>query len=67
MQSFLVSLCMAILESLLAKGTKAFKHYLELKKELEKNAKQASEYQKVVNKNPSTREERRKAEDDALS
>lgn len=66
MQSFLVALCMAILEKVLVKGTAAFDHYLVLKKELEANDKKSAEYEKVVN-TPTTREERRHAEDDLLS
>lgn len=67
MQSFLVTLCMAILEKLLVKGTIAFDRYLELKKELEKNQKTAQDYNKVVNDPKATREDRRRAEDDSLS
>lgn len=64
--NFLVSLCMAILEKLITKGTVAFTHYLALKKELDKNEKRANEYQKIVDSNAS-REERQRAEDDLLS
>lgn len=64
--NFLVSLCMAILEKLITKGTVAFTHYLALKKELDMNEKRANEYQKVVDSNAS-REERQRAEDDLLS
>ena len=67
MQGFLVSLCMAILEKLLVKGTEAFGQYLKLKAELEKNKAMSNEYDKVVNNPNATREERRNAEDDALS
>lgn len=66
MQSFLVSLCMAILEKLLVKGSAAFDHYLILKKELNDNEENSIKYEKVVN-SQSTREERRKSEDDLLN
>lgn len=66
MQGFLVSLCLAILEKLVVKGTVAFEHYLALKSELEKNKRASEKYQKVVDSNAS-REERRKAEDELLS
>ena len=62
MQSFAVSLCLAILEKLLVKGSEAFDQYLALKEAIEKAAK----YDEVVKKE-TTREERRHAEDDALS
>jgi hypothetical protein len=57
---------MAILEKYLVKGTKAFSHYLDLKKELELNNKKASEYQKIVDSH-ATREERKRVEDNLLS
>jgi hypothetical protein len=62
MESFLIDLCLALLEKLLVKGSQAFGHYLALKDAVQK----AKEYQKVVDK-PTTREERRRAEDDLLS
>lgn len=67
MQGFLVSLCVGLLEKLLTKGTSAFIKYMEFKQELAKNEKEAKSYQDIVNKNPSTREERRAAEDNILS
>lgn len=67
MQGFLVSFCMAILEKALTKGTKAFAHYLALKKELEQNKSKAGEYQKVVDAPNTTRQERKDAEDSLLS
>lgn len=57
---------MAILDKILVKGTIAFKKYEDLRKELEENGKKSQTYDKVVN-SPSTREERRHAEDDLLS
>jgi hypothetical protein len=66
MQSFLVALCIAILDKILVRGTIAFKKYEDLRKELEENDKKSQTYDKVVN-SPSTREERRHAEDDLLS
>ena len=66
MQSFLVALCMAILDKILVRGTIAFKKYEDLRKELEENDKKSQAYDKVVN-SPATREERRHAEDDLLS
>ena len=66
MQSFLVSLCIAILEKLLVKGTAEYKKYEELRAELEKNSENAADYDKVVSKPGNTREERKDAEDSAL-
>jgi hypothetical protein len=57
---------MAILEKLLVKGSAAFDHYLILKKELNDNEEKSIKYEKVVN-SQSTREERRKSEDDLLN
>jgi len=67
MQSFIVSLCMAILEKLLVKGSKAFDRWLDLKKELETNEKNAKAYDKVVKDPNATREDRKRAEDSLLS
>lgn len=66
MQSFLVALCMAILEKLITKGTQEWVKYEALREELSRNKQKADDYQKVVDK-PSTREDRRKAEDDLLN
>lgn len=66
MQSFLVALCMAILEKLLQKGTQEWIKYEALKEELALNKKKAGDYQKVVD-SPAGREERRKIEDEHLS
>lgn len=66
MQSFLVALCMAILEKLITKGTQEWVKYEALREELSRNKQKADEYQKVVDGNKS-REERRKSEDDLLS
>lgn len=65
MQSFLVSLCMAILEKLITRGTQEWVKYEALRDELARNKQKADDYQKVVDK-PSTREDRKKAEDDLL-
>lgn len=65
MQSFLVALCMAILEKLINKGTQEWVKYEALREELARNKQKADEYQKVVDGNKS-REERRKSEDDLL-
>ena len=67
MQSFAISLCLAILEKFLVKGSLAFHNYLALKYELEQNTKKAQEYNKVVNDKTKTREERKDAENSALS
>lgn len=64
---FLVKLCMAILEKLLVQGTVAFTHYIALKNELESNSKKSDSYQKIVDNQTSTREERKSAEDELLS
>lgn len=66
MQSFLVSLCMAILEKLITRGTQEWVKYEALRDELSRNKQKADDYQKVVDGNKS-REERRKSEDDLLS
>lgn len=65
MQSFLVALCMAILEKLINKGTQEWVKYEALRDELSRNKQKADDYQKVVDGNKS-REERRKSEDDLL-
>lgn len=65
MQSFLVALCMAVLEKLLVKGTQEYLKYEALRAELKKNKEDAEDYQKVVDGGAS-REERRKAEDELL-
>lgn len=66
MQSFLVALCMAILEKLIQKGTQEWVKYEALKEELALNKKKAGDYQKVID-SPAGREERRKIEDEYLS
>lgn len=65
MQSFLVALCMAILEKLITRGTQEWVKYEALRDELSRNKQKADDYQKVVDGNKS-REERRKSEDDLL-
>lgn len=67
MNSFLVSLAMAILERFLTKGTIAFGHYLALQQELAKAKKDAENYEKIVNTQTADRVDRRKAEDEALN
>lgn len=67
MQGLLVGLCMAILEKIIDKGSKAFVAYLLLREELAKNDKESQKYKSVVNDPTATREQRRKAEDDLLS
>ena len=66
MQGFLVALCMAILEKIIMKGTVAFDKYLELRRELEANAKLAQDYQKAI-KEGASREKRKNEEDRILS
>lgn len=66
MQGFIVSLCLAILEKLIEKGSTAFKKYLELKAELEANEKAAGKYYEEIKK-AKNREDRRRAEDNVLS
>ena len=66
MQSFLVALCMAILEKLITRGTQEWVKYEALRGELSRNKQKADDYQKVVDGNKS-REERRKSEDDLLN
>lgn len=67
MQTFLIKLALAILESYLVKGSKAFGHYLELRSELLENKKKADNYDQVVKNPNASREERKKIEDDLLS
>jgi len=67
MQSFFIKLALAILESYLVKGTKAFGHYLELKNELLANKQKAEKYDEVVKNPDASREGRKKIEDDLLS
>lgn len=66
MQSFLVALCMAILEKLITRGTQEWIKYEALRDELARNKQKADDYKKVVDGNKS-REERRKSEDDLLN
>lgn len=66
MQGLLVQICMALLEKLIIRGTSAFTKYLALKEELAMNAKKSAAYEKVVLDPNATREDRRKAEDEAL-
>ena len=65
MQSFLVALCLAVLEKLLVKGTQEYVKFEALRAELKKNKEASEDYQKVVDSGAS-REERRRAEDDLL-
>lgn len=62
-ESFLVSLFVAIGKQLALWGLLKASEIVELERKLKK----AREYQKVVNKPGNTREERRSAEDDLLS
>lgn len=66
LQSFLVSLAMAILKYYATIAGKEIADYIKEQESLRENKKKATDYQNVVNKNPSTREERRAAEDSAL-
>lgn len=65
MQSFLIKLCIAILEKLLIRGSEAWYKFKALRDELEANEQKAEKYQSIVNKS-ANREERRKAEDELL-
>jgi len=66
LQSFLVSLAMAILKYYATIAGKEITAYIKEQEALRENKKKADEFQKVVIKNPSTREERRNAENSAL-
>ena len=66
-ESFLVNLAIGILDKYIKKGSAAFAHYMALKSEMANNVKKAEAYDKVVNDPKSTREDRRRAEDDLLS
>lgn len=64
LESFLISLFIAIGDRLVAKGMLKAEEFLKTKAEIEK----AREYQKIIDKpGGASREERRKAEDDMYS
>ena len=65
MQAFMVALAMEILKYYGPKLGEAAKKVIELEKALAENKRKAGDYQKTVD-SPAGREERRKAEDDAL-
>jgi predicted nucleotide-binding protein (sugar kinase/HSP70/actin superfamily) len=67
MQAFLVSLAMAILKSVIEKGSVAAAHLIALEIELAKAQKKANTFEKIKNDPNATREDRRNAENDALS
>jgi hypothetical protein len=66
LESFLIKLFLALGGMLLSKGKIKAENWLSLQEELGNNTKKAEDYQKVVDKPDSTREERRRAEDDLL-
>lgn len=67
LESFLIKLFLALGSMLLSKGKIKAENWLSVQAELKENEKKADEYQKVVDKPNSTREDRRRAEDDLLS
>lgn len=66
MQTFLVALAMEILKYYGPKLGEAAMKVIELEKALRDNKRKAGEYSEVVD-SPAGRDERRKAEDDALN
>lgn len=66
-EKFLIALFVALGERLFAKGEAYAKSWKSLRDELSQNEKKANEYQGVVDNPESTREDRRRAEDDLLS
>lgn len=66
MQTFLVALAMEILKYYGPKLGEAAMKVIELEKALRDNKRKAGDYSEVVN-SPANRDERRKAEDEALS
>lgn len=66
MQTFLVALAMEILKYYGPKLGEAAMKVIELEKALRDNKRKAGDYSEVVN-SPANRDERRKAEDDALN
>lgn len=67
MQSFLVTLALAILRNVVSEGSTAFAHFIALEEELKKAAEKDANYDKIKNNPNATREDRRHAEDDVLS
>lgn len=66
LESFLVSLALAVIKHYAAIAGKEISDYLKELGELKKNEKKAKDYQQVVD-SPANREERKRAEDDLLS
>ena len=66
LESFLVSLAMAVIKHYAGIAGKNISDYLKEREELKENKKKAEDYQKVVD-SPASREERKRAEDDLLS
>lgn len=66
LESFLVSLAMAVIKHYAGIAGKNISDYLKEREELKENKKKAEDYQKVVD-SPASREERREAEDRLLS
>lgn len=67
LESFLIKLFISLGNHLVSKGIVKAEKWINVQAELAANEKKAGEYQKVVDKPDSTREERRRAEDDLLS
>jgi|688.fasta_scaffold1391725_2 hypothetical protein len=65
-ESFLVSLALAVIKYYAGIAGQNISDYLKERKELKENEKKAEDYQKIVD-SPANREERRRAEDDLLS
>ena len=65
-QSFLVQLAMAILKYYAPIGVTSLWDYWKEREALKENKRKAGDYSDVVN-SPANRDERRKAEDEALS
>lgn len=65
-ESFLVSLALAVIKHYAGIAGKNISDYLKEREELKENKKKAEDYHRVVD-SPANREERRRAEDDLLS
>jgi DNA topoisomerase VI subunit B len=65
-EKLLINLAWALIERAASRAGKELKEYFDERAELERNKRKAENYDKIVRGADSTREERRKAEDDLL-
>lgn len=66
-EKLLLNLAWMLLERAAQRAGKELQEYLDERKELEQNKRKAKDYDKIVRKPDTTREDRRKAEDDLLN